>query len=102
VTSAADVLEDLGLANARGDTDEPRQPTLLVGRVPELSPNAAHVLAVMQRNGAVDVAALSRGSGLAVPEILATVAELALSGLADSDGASYRLTAAGRSTIQHP
>ncbi len=102
VTSAADVLEDLGLANAGADTDEPRQPTLMVGRVPELSPNASQVLAVMQRNGAVDVAALSRGSGLAVSEILATVAELALAGLTDTDGASYRLTAAGRSNIQRP
>ena len=100
VTSAADVLEDLGFAAAGVDTDEPRQPTLLVGRVPELSPDASEVLAAMHGSGAVDVAALSRGSGLAVPEILAAVAELALAGLADTDGLSYRLTAAGRSNTQ--
>jgi DNA processing protein len=97
VTGAADVLEDLGLAGTSIDPDEPLQLTLLVGDIPELSPNASQVLGAMHGNGVVDVAALSRRCGLAVPEILAAIAELALAGLADTEGANYRLTAVGRS-----
>jgi DNA processing protein len=101
VTSAADVLEDLGLAAAvGGDADEGRQPTLLVGPC-ELSTEANQVWAAMRGKRALDVAALSRGSGLAIADVLAAVAELALAGLADSDGGRYRLTtavSAGRRT----
>ena len=101
VTSAADVLEDLGLA-AGGviENDGPSQPTLLVGRLHDLSSDASQVLAAMPGNGGVDVDALSRRSGLAIPAILAGVAELALVGLADTDGSSYRLTDSGRSNVQ--
>jgi DNA processing protein len=95
VTSAADVLEDLGLTEAvQVDTDDARQPTLLVGQLGELSADAHQVLAAMRGNGALDLGALSRETGLAFADVLGAVAELALAGLADTDGARYRLTAA--------
>jgi DNA processing protein len=98
VTCAGDVLEDLGLAGSAGlGPTEQDQPTLLVGGVAELSLDASQVLAAMREHRAADVAGLSRASALAVPEVLAAVAELALAGLADTDGAGYRVTGTGRS-----
>jgi DNA processing protein len=95
VTCAADVVEDLGLGAGPLGSHDHGQPTLLVDPVTELSADATKVLAVVPGKRSIDVAALSRGSGLAVPEVMAAVAELALTGLIDTDGSGYRRTTAG-------